>query len=299
MKIRIIILLLVLFMILSTILNRKMKRMTKHTKKISENEKWELFEHDCNPNQFETFKLVKIENGIIEVLPRNEDHNMHVNVKYQYCFKNSDCYILDKIIGLGGNGFIFSAFQIFDTNQERAIKVLCNLNNRYKNHYEEVYTKIKTVQQEESLQINNNLEQNQNNFRTMQVFDFNTNYAFLGYTFVILAELIKGVDFEVWMKNIKINDSNLKEKTTRETLINLIDFVDMFHKKYELVHTDIKPINIMIDKDGFVLVDFDNALTKNDKYYYQGTIIYMYHNLFDVTQEIHINSTLILINFLL
>lgn len=79
-------------------------------------------------------------------------------------------------------------------------------------------------------------------------------------TFYIVMDYIDGVGLD---KYIKQNRISMAEKL--DIMINLCDVVNYLHDKKQMVHTDLKPQNVMVDCEGTVhIIDFGTAMHKNE-----------------------------------
>lgn len=77
-------------------------------------------------------------------------------------------------------------------------------------------------------------------------------------TFYIVMDYIDGVGLDKYVKN---NNLSMQEKI--RILIDMCEVINYLHDKKQMVHTDLKPQNVMIDTDGMVhIIDFGTAVNK-------------------------------------
>ena len=91
-------------------------------------------------------------------------------------------------------------------------------------------------------------------------FSFQDNH----YLYMIL-DLMKGGDLRYYIKLSEKAKKTFSEKEVNFIIANLILSLEYIHKN-NIIHCDIKPENILLNKHGyFYLTDFGIAINKNDK----------------------------------
>ena len=81
---------------------------------------------------------------------------------------------------------------------------------------------------------------------------------------VILCEYIDGMTLTDYLNNIYVKNINFNAKTFYKQINTLCDIINNLQKTKIIIHRDIKPGNILIDKnDNLYLIDFDSAKIYN------------------------------------
>ncbi len=152
-----------------------------------------------------------------------------------------DRYHINSVIGEGGNAIVYLAFDTF-SNKQVAVKLLKSTVSENPDHYQRYLREIKTACTFTTRKI-------------VKIYDVGL-YNDRPY---IVMEYIKGQS----AKDLIVQRGYLDISEALDIIIQICDSIHEVHK-YNIIHRDIKPQNILIKGDGcVVLADFGTAFIDN------------------------------------
>ncbi|KAG2381899.1 hypothetical protein C9374_005691 [Naegleria lovaniensis] len=159
-------------------------------------------------------------------------------------------YFLMKMLGKGGFSEVYKAYDLTDFKV-----VACKihqLNPNWKEHRKENY--IKHVLRE--CQINQSI----NHDKLIKMYD---TFVFDNNTFVTVLEYCEGADLDLYIKK----HQRVPEREAKNIISQIFSGLNyLSQQKQKVIHYDLKPANILFDKDGNIkITDFGLSKIMDDE----------------------------------
>jgi len=150
-------------------------------------------------------------------------------------------YFLMKMLGKGGFSEVYKAYDL--TDYKVVACKIHQLNPNWKEHRKENY--IKHVLRE--CQINQSI----NHDKLIKMYD---TFVFDNNTFVTVLEYCEGADLDLYIKK----HQKIPEREAKNIVAQVFSGLNyLSQQKQKVIHYDLKPANILFDKDGNIkITDF-------------------------------------------
>lgn len=166
---------------------------------------------------------------------------------------NLGCFLLTRMIGKGGMGYVYSAIDLRSTARV-AVKVMRRVDSWSVFRFIEEFRWLSQLQHPNLVNLYNAYAEGESRFFSM--------------------ELVEGQTIRDWFNDIPL-DSPLRWSRLRKVLAQLASAIQYLHVN-QIIHCDVKPTNMMITtRRKAVLLDLGLAVRAGETNPFAGTFQYM------------------------